>query len=159
MALIFEKKAMTNQTFTYPHQDEIVFTTKPSNWINAPLYAVCLAVAIVFPFSLLLLAYKVIEIFCWKFEFRAQTIVEKQGVFSVKQTENHYFRIKSVSLEKPFLYRLVGLAILKIETSDYAKPQLILNGIANAEAVHHFLKQKTYEGRKTEKVREFDFLR
>lgn len=141
------------------YQDDIVFTTKPSHWMNAPLYVGCLAVALVFPLSLVLLIYKMIEISCWKFEFRAHTIVEKKGVFNIQQTENHYFRIKSVSLEKPLLYRLVGLAILKIETSDYAKPQLILNGIANAENIHRFIKQKTHEGRKTEKVREFDLFR
>lgn len=141
------------------YQDDTLFTIKPSHWVNAHLYIGSLAIAFIFPLSLVVFLYKIIEINCWKFEFREHTIVEKKGVFSVNHTENHYFRIKSVSLEKPFLYRLVGLAILKIETSDYAKPQLLLNGIANAENIHRFLKQKTYQGRKTEKVREFDFFR
>ena len=149
---------MKNQTSNYLHHtsDEILFIVKPSNWINAHLHLICLAIAFVFPLSLLLSLYKFFEIYYWHFEFRENTIIERKGIFSVKQTENHYFRIKSVTLEKPFLYRLVGLSILKIETSDYAKPYLVFNGIAEAEKVNQFLKQKTYQTRKSEHVRELD---
>lgn len=140
-------------------QDNLLLQIKPSHWINAHLYLISIAIAFVFPPSLLFTIYVYFDLKCWKFNFSEQKILEKKGLFSIKETENHYFRIKSVTLDKPFLYRLVGLSILTIETSDYAKPRLVLNGITNGDQIRNFLYERIQFSRKKEGVREMDIFR
>lgn len=139
--------------------DNLLLQIKPSHWINAHLYLISIAIAFVFPPSLLFTIYVFLELNSWKFNFSEQKILERKGLFSIKETENHYFRIKSVTLDKPFLYRLVGLSILTIETSDFAKPTLVLNGITNGDQIRNFLYERIQFSRKKEGVREMDIFR
>jgi uncharacterized membrane protein YdbT with pleckstrin-like domain len=141
------------------YQDNLLLTVQPSHWVVAHLYLISTAIAFVFPPSLLFTLYAYFDLKCWKFNFSEQKILEKKGLFSIKETENYYFRIKSVTLDKPFLYRLVGLSILTIETSDYAKQRLVLNGITNGDQIRNFLYERIQFSRKKEGVREMDIFR
>lgn len=140
-------------------QDNLLLQVKPSHWVNVHLYLISIAIAFVFPPSLLFTLYVYFDLNSWKFNFSEHKILEQKGLLSIKETENHYFRIKSVTLEKPLLYRLVGLSILKIETSDFAKPTLLLNGIADGDKIRSFLYERIQFSRKKEGVREFDLFR
>jgi hypothetical protein len=64
-----------------------------------------------------------------------------------------------VTIDKPFLYRFVGLSILTIETSDFAKPTLVLNGISNGDQIRSFLYERIQFSRNKEGVREMDIFR
>jgi uncharacterized membrane protein YdbT with pleckstrin-like domain len=150
---------MKNLSSHSQYQDNLILTIKPSHWINAHLYFISAAIAFVFPPSLLYILYLYLDLNCWKFNFSEHKVLEQKGLFSIKETENHYFRIKSVTLEKPFLYRLVGLSILIIQTSVYAKPQLDLNGITNGDQLRSFLYERIQYSRKKEGVRELDIFR
>lgn len=141
------------------YQDNLILTVQPSHWIIAHLYLISIAIAFVFPPALLFTVYIYYDLKCWKFNFFEHKILEKKGLFSIKETENNYFRIKSVTLDKPFLYRLVGLSILTIETSDFAKPTLVLNGIQNGDELRSFLYERIQLSRKTEVVREMDIFK
>ena len=140
-------------------QDNLLLQIKPSHWVKVHLYLISIAVAFVFPPSLLFTLYVYFDLNSWKFNFSEQKIIEKKGLFSIKETENHYFRIKSVTLDKPLLYRLVGLSILTIETSDFAKPTLVLNGISNGDQIRSFLYERIQFSRNKEGVRELDIFR
>lgn len=140
-------------------QDNLLLQIKPSHWVNVHLYLISISVAFVFPPSLLFTLYVYFDLNSWKFNFSEQKIIEKRGLFSIKETENHYFRIKSVTLYKPLLYRFVGLSILTIETSDFAKPTLVLNGISNGDQIRSFLYERIQFSRNKEGVRELDIFR
>ena len=140
-------------------QDNLLLQIKPSHWVNVHLYLISFAIAFIFPPSLLFTLYVYFDLNSWKFNFSEQKIMEKKGLFSIKETENHYFRIKSVTLYKPLLYRLVGLSILTIETSDFAKPTLVLNGISNGDQIRSFLYERIQFSRNKEGVRELDIFR
>ena len=140
-------------------QDNLLLQIKPSHWVNVHLYLISIAIAFVFPPSLLFTLYVYLDLNSWKFNFSEQKIMEKKGLFSIKETENHYFRIKSVTLNKPFLYRFVGLSILTIETSDFAKPTLVLDGISNGDQIRSFLYERIQFSRNKEGVRELDIFR
>ena len=140
-------------------QDNLLLQIKPSHWINVHLYLISIAIAFVFPPSLLFALYLYLDLNCWKFSFSEHKILEKKGLLSIKETENHYFRIKSITLEKPLIYRLVGLSILKIETSDFAKPTLVIDGITDGDQIKNFLNERIQFSRKMEGVRELDIFR
>ena len=103
--------------------------------------------------------YCYLDLNSWKFSFSEYKILEQKGLLSIKKTENHYFRIKSVTLEKPLLYRLVGFSILKIETSDFAKTTFLLNGTLDGDKIRSFLYERIQFSRKNEGVRELDLFR
>ena len=140
-------------------QDNLLLQIKPSHWVNVHLYLISIGIAFVFPPSLLFTLYVYFDLNSWKFNFSEQKIMEKKGLFSIKETENHYFRIKSVTIDKPFLDRFVGLSILTIETSDFAKPTLVLNGISNGDQIRSFLYERIQFSRNKEGVREMDIFR
>ena len=56
-------------------------------------------------------------------------MVERKGVFNVLRKELHYYRIKSVYIEEPFLFRIFNLANVHIKTSDPYLPELKLYGV------------------------------
>lgn len=56
--------------------------------------------------------------YCWWYYFNEKTIQERKGVFSVHTREIHYYRVKSVRLNEPFLMRIFGLSDVILITSD-----------------------------------------
>lgn len=130
-------------------------TISPSQILNLPLIILGALTIKMWIFALLAL-YKIIEFYCWRYEFNEKTITERKGVFDVLRKEVHYYRIKSVYVEEPVLFRIFGLSNIYIKTSDPYLPELKLYGIKNAITIKNELDSLTETWRKQENVREFD---
>jgi len=105
---------------------------------------------------ILLLVWKVVDLYCISWCLTHDSIIETTGVFNVNTDEVHYFRIKDVHLYQPLLYRLVGLSKLTITTSDSSKPVVILNGIYDGKRKMQTFKALAIATRKEMGVKEFD---
>ena len=137
--------------------DKFEFDIQPSQWVNIGWLIFAIACYwLYFPLVLLLWYYAVV--YFWHYEFRERTIAERKGVFSTDKVEIHYFRIKSIKIEKPFLMRLVGLSNILIITSDPFRPVLRLYAIHNGEEIRERIKDYTYHWRKSQKVNEYDLF-
>ena len=110
------------------------------------------------PFVILTLfaVFKLLEFFYWRYEFNEKTLVERKGVFNVLRKELHYYRIKSVYIEEPFLFRIFNLANVHIKTSDPYLPELKLYGVEKGKELKELFEEFTYTERKENNVREFD---
>ena len=129
-----------------------VFSIKPAFWIAYPW----ILATIFIPFLLPICIYKLIEVYCWRFDFNDMTMSERKGVFSVERREVSYARIKSIKIEEPFLYRLVDISRVVIQSSEPFMKDVVLNGIYAKDIVKEFLDEKIAEARKREGIREFD---
>ena len=143
---------------TYSDKNE--FILKPSYWLAAPITLLAIALSFVeFPYIFIFSLLRVLEIYCWKYEFNERTIVERKGIFSVERREIQYARIKSIKIDEPFIFRLVGLSNITIQSSDPYMPELVLHAIPFRKTVKAHLDARTYFWRKQEGIREFDMYK
>lgn len=139
------------------YSDNHEFTLTPSYWLVLPSFLVAIALTLVgFPYILIYVAYRLIEISCWQYQFHEQTITERKGILSVTRTEAQFSRIKSIQVYEPFFFRLVGLSIITVKTSEPYMPTLVLYAIPKGPDIRKYLKEKTKRWRKIEGIREFD---
>ena len=135
-------------------EPEIVL--RPSQWLNAGWILFGL-VGIPFVVPPLIAIYKVIETHCHRYDFYEDHILESYGVFSVIRREVHYFRVKSMLIDEPFLYRLVDLSSVHIKTSDQFNQEFTLKAIpVVGRTLVDDLKAVVKAERKHHNVREFD---
>ena len=142
--------------------DNVFATFKPSQWVNIgwiiiPVIPAYLNFNMYFTICLCILCYwKMIVIYCWKYEFGERTITEKKGVFNVTINEIHYFRIKSVQVEKPFFMRIFGLSNIILTTSDPSNPVMRLYAMPKGDEIHGAIKRMIFEWRNTYGIKEID---
>lgn len=92
----------------------------------------------------------------WTFEITEETLSETKGVFNVRKDMLELFRVKDISIEKPFFYRIFGLSNLILDTSDKSTPVVKMEAIPEGEKLALILR-RVVEQRRTEKgVREID---
>jgi uncharacterized membrane protein YdbT with pleckstrin-like domain len=142
--------------------DETKFVVKPSQWINIFWLSLALGSFVTESIPLVLTAmaiwlWKSAVTECWQYRFGDMTITEKKGVFSHEIVEVHYYRIKSIKVERPFLYRIAGLSRILIITSEPFKPKLILIAIEDGNRYKNFIKEQVSLWRKKLGVKETDF--
>ena len=106
----------------------------------------------------LIFIYKMIEVYCWRYELYDDTVVEKKGVFTVTSEEVYYNRIKSIMVEEPFLMRLVGLQIIHVITSEQFKPRFTFYAIEGGEHVKSLLDGLVKISRRESGLRELDIF-
>ena len=135
--------------------NEPEITLKPSQWLNAGWILFGLA-GIMFVIPPLIAIWKMIETHCHKYDFYEDHILESNGVFTVTRNEIHYFRIKSIQIDEPFLYRLVDLSSLHIKTSDQYTMEFTLKAIPVGRTLVNDLRAVVKSERKAHNVREFD---
>ena len=100
--------------------------------------------------------YKIIYVLTWKYDFHKNTIRESNGVFSVTQQEIHYFRIKSVIVQKPILLRIVGLGNIKLLTTDPNLPEMTIYAV-DTDLLSETIRETTQNERKYKKLQNIEF--
>jgi uncharacterized membrane protein YdbT with pleckstrin-like domain len=128
---------------------------KPSQWINAGyiIFGV-LGAPLIFP--TLLMAYRMAEVYFWRYEFHEHYLIERKGVFGITRRELHYHRIKGIREETPFLYRLVGITTIQVVSSDPFTAYFQLIAVPGDRQLPQALREVAATGRRTQKVRELD---
>lgn len=133
-------------------------TLRPSQWINLG-YIIFGVVAspITMGVTLIIPLWKMIETYCIKYEFYEDKIIYRRGVFTVTTDEILLYRVKSINLHEPFLYRLVGISNLSIITSDRYVGEITLNAIPVGTEFKNVLREMVEENRNIKGTKEFDF--
>ena len=135
---------------------------KPSQWLNLGWYAVTVGGLYIHEylglFFLVILIYKVLDIYCWSYQFYDDILVEKRGILNVTQEEVHYFRIKSMMVEEPLFQRILDLSTINMSTSEHLKQNFVLHGITNAEGTKDYLAKLTKTKRRSNGIREMDIV-
>lgn len=135
------------------NEPEIIM--KPSQWINAGwIMFGLLGIPLLIP--PLIALYKIIEVHCHRYSFYEAHIIETKGVFNVTHSEIYYFRIKSIQVGEPLLYRLVGLSNINIKTSDQYIREITINAVPVGLILVSDLRNIVKLERKNNNVRELD---
>ena len=133
---------------------------KPSQWVNLGWYGAAVGGFYTHDYLGILISviliYKVLDIYCWSYQFYDDILVEKRGILSVTREEVHYFRIKSMMVNEPFFLRILDLSVINMSTSEQLKPNFTLYGILNAEEVKNEIAKVTKNKRRSNGIKEYD---
>lgn len=102
--------------------------------------------------------YKVLEVYFWRYEFGEETIVERKGVFNVTRNEIHYYRIKSIQVDEPLQYRIVGISNVNLITSDQFTKEFTFVGVHGGEKLRQEIRTMVAQHRGQKGVKEFDLF-
>lgn len=134
-----------------------ITTLRPSQWTNLGYIIFGVGVA---PFtgglSLIIPIWKMIESYYIKYEFYEDRIIYRRGVFTVTTDEILLYRVKSINLHEPFLYRIVGISNLSIITSDKYVGEITLTAIPVGTGFRDTLRDMVEENRNIKGTKEFD---
>lgn len=135
--------------------NKLPLTLKPSQWTNAGWILFGL-VGIMFVVPPLIAIYKIMETYCHRYDLYDNHILESTGVFTVTRNEINYFRVKSIQIEEPFLYRFVELHSIHIKTSDQYIKDFTIKAVPVDSTLVKNLRNLVRSERKVHNVREFD---
>jgi uncharacterized membrane protein YdbT with pleckstrin-like domain len=86
----------------------------------------------------------------------AQRLREESGILFRRTEELELYRVKDVSIEQPFLQRLVGCGRVVLETTDRSTPHIVLEAIPDPLAVADLIRDHVERCRVAKGVREFN---
>ena len=121
-------------------ENEILLVQKPSQWLNFGWFLLSVVgiffIPLIGPIAflpVLIYIWKLIELSVWSYEFYEDMIIEKKGILNTTMRQIPYYRIKSMMIEEPFQYQLVGISNLHIKSSDQFTKDISLIGIDRGE--------------------------
>jgi uncharacterized membrane protein YdbT with pleckstrin-like domain len=107
-------------------------------------------------YVLLNLVYKILQVYCIRYEIDAEELRCYSGIFRRKHEYVELYRVKDFRVERPLTYRMFGLGNLIIYTSDKTTPIFRLDAIRNPEEKYKILRGLVELNRREKHVFEVD---
>jgi uncharacterized membrane protein YdbT with pleckstrin-like domain len=90
------------------------------------------------------------------FELTSERLKMTQGIFSKVTETLELYRVKDIETLQPFIYRMVGLENVKVNTSDLSSPVILLDGIPQNVGFADKMRNQVEIVRTQKRVREID---
>ena len=103
--------------------EKIVFKSNPSQLLNLGIFIACI---FIIPIPIAISRW--IRVRNTWFTLTNQRITMSYGVFSKHTFEFELYKLRDLSVEEPFLYRLFGLGHIIIQSTDKVTPKLTIFG-------------------------------
>ena len=152
--------------------ENVVWKAKPSNWCKFSSYLFCLilaagiAAAAFFmeePLVYAGIALPVIIALCYfisvkseSYKLTDQRFFVDEGIFSRISDELELYRVKDITVIRPFFLRLVGRGNIILHTSDKTHPKVVIRGIKDVDQVRDKIRNLVEMWRERKHVREVD---
>src|SRR6195256_713124 len=108
--------------------EETVWRGSSSQWKNFGVFILCaLFCWLIVPIFIALARY--LQTKCKIYELTTERLKITEGVFSKVTDTLELYRVKDLETRQPFLYRLVGLENIQINTSDLTTPFVLVEAI------------------------------
>jgi membrane protein YdbS with pleckstrin-like domain len=91
------------------------------------------------------------------FELTKERLKITEGIFSKVTETLELYRVKDLEVRQPFIYRMLGVENIVINTSDLSSPILLLEAIPKVVGLPDKLRDQVEIIRVQKKVREIDF--
>ncbi len=152
--------------------EKTVWQAKPSNWCRFPTYFFCLLLAagicvgailmeepliyagVALPILIALGAF--IAVKSTRYKLTEQRLFVDEGILTRVSDELELYRVKDLTVIRPFFLRLVGRGSILLHTSDKTHPRLYLRGIRDLDSVRDQIRQLVELWRERKHVREVD---
>jgi uncharacterized membrane protein YdbT with pleckstrin-like domain len=90
------------------------------------------------------------------FELTTERVKMTEGIFSKVTETLELYRVKDIEVRQPFIYRMLGLENIAVNTSDLSSPVIVLEGIPTKVGLADKLRNQVETIRAQKKVRELD---
>ena len=162
--------------------EESVWRGRSSQWKNLARYVICavagVAIVVLFalalqmlpaemglfgpfilvlllvPFSMALARY--LQTKTKTYELTTERMKITQGVFSKVTDTLELYRVKDLETRQPFLFRIVGLENVQLNTSDASSPSILIDAIPAAVGLADKIRHQVEIIRTQKGAREFD---
>jgi uncharacterized membrane protein YdbT with pleckstrin-like domain len=135
--------------------DERVWSGRPSQVLNLPLYLLCA-----------LFCWLVVPVFIaiWKwlvlrnveYELTTERLKMREGVLNKSIDELELYRVHDYKLDKPFGLRIFSLGTITLRTADESNPVVVLKAVRESERVFELLRTYVEECRVKKRVLPLD---
>jgi len=151
--------------------DDVIWKGRPSQWVNFLVFFIGGLVAIggvvgaFWSAWLLILSILVLLWMGWKFlevrlrvyELTSERLRIYEGVLNQSIDELELYRVKDMTMERPFWLRLVGLSTLVLVTSDRSHPEVDIAAVKGGVELRDRIRVLVEGLRDKKRVREMDF--
>lgn len=135
--------------------EETVWRGTSSQWKNFGVYVLCtLTCWLIVPIFIALARY--LQTKCKVYELTTERLKITQGVFSKVTDTLELYRVKDLETQQPFIYRLVGVENIHINTSDQSTPFVFVEAIPSSVGFADKLRNHVEIIRQQKRVREID---
>jgi uncharacterized membrane protein YdbT with pleckstrin-like domain len=102
-------------------------------------------------------AWRYLRTACHRYELTDQRLLERSGIVVKRVEALELYRVKDMSVSGTLAQSLFGRGRITLQTSDTSSPSLLINAVANPEAVSQMLREAVERCRAAKGVRAFDF--
>jgi uncharacterized membrane protein YdbT with pleckstrin-like domain len=135
--------------------EETIWRGTSSQWRNFGVYLLCgLFCWLIVPIFIALARY--LQTKNKVYELTTERLKITQGVFSKVTDTLELYRVKDLETRQPFLYRMVGLENVHINTSDLTTPFVFVEAVPSAVHFGDKLRNAVEAVRMQKRVREID---
>ena len=135
--------------------EETVWRGTSSQWKNFGLYFVCgLFCWLIVPIFFAVARY--LQTKCKVFELTTQRLKITSGVFSKVTDTLELYRVKDIETRQPFLYRMVGIENVEMNTSDASSPVVFIEAVPSSVGLADKIRNQVEIIRQQKRVREID---
>jgi uncharacterized membrane protein YdbT with pleckstrin-like domain len=135
--------------------EEIVWRGASSQWKNFGLYVLsALFCWLIVPIFIALARY--LQTKNKIYELTTERLKITEGIFSKVTDTLELYRVKDLETRQPFLYRLVGVENVQINTSDTSSPLIFIEAIPRAVGLGDKIRNQVEIIRQQKGVREID---
>src|SRR6266576_6952606 len=114
--------------------EETIWRGTSSQWKNFGVFIVCgLFCWLIVPIFIALARY--LKTKNKVYELTTERLKITEGVFSKVTDTLELYRVKDLETRQPFLYRLVGIENVQVNTSDISSPSVLIEAIPCAAAL------------------------
>ncbi|MGE9270088.1 MAG: PH domain-containing protein [Verrucomicrobiales bacterium] len=151
--------------------EKVIWKGSPSQLLNLGVYLIGLLlvvaigvggmffppgwIALILPVAWMLWAFLTVR--CRTYELTTERLRLSDGVFNQQIDELELYRVKDVTMNRPFWLRICGLSTLQLDTSDRSHPQVEIKAISGAVELRESLRKQVERLRDLKRVREVDF--
>ncbi len=133
-----------------------IWKARSSQVVNLGTYVVCALTAwLVIP--VLAAAYRWLQVKCRVYELTTERFRITRGILSKHIDELELYRVKDVSLRRPFVQRLFSLGTVILDTSDHSTPQVVIPTVADVAWLRDEIRKHVEARRDRKGVKEVDF--
>ena len=135
--------------------EEIVWRGTSSQWKNFGVYILCaLFCWLIVPIFIALTRY--LQTKNKIYELTTERLKIREGIFSKVTDTLELYRVKDLETRQPFLYRLVGVENVQLNTSDTSSPFIFIEAIPRAAGLGDKIRNQVEIIRQQKGVREID---
>ncbi len=137
------------QSTTLPQEETTIFEITPSILPDIILgFVTCFA----------LLPWRYLTVLSCKYRLTTERLSVSAGIIGKSTQELEIYRVRDVTVELPFINRMLGLGTVVVHASDSSSPRIELIAVPDAERVKEQIRMAARAAKKAEGVRSVEYL-